>query len=377
MSQLRSILDEMAATSADDLSLGELDAEITELLDCQRRVEVLVADRVESLRRRGGETELAQPSTTAYLMCRGGMSAARARRVVSLAAAKASAPSTHSAWSDGRLSTDQARKLLSLAEAMPHEFSDAEERLVEIVEPLSVSQTDKALEYWRQSVDGPGELDLEAQRDRRGLSLSKTVGGMRRIDGWLTSLAGEALEAALSTHMPPPTAEDSRTPRQRRHDALEELANCHLTHENRVQVGGERPHIQVLTDLDGLQGIAGGLHETVDTGEVLDVETIRLISCDSSVSRILIGPESEIVDVGRKTRVWTSAQRRAIAARDRHCTWQGCERPASWTDIHHIEHWADGGETSIDNGVLLCRYHHTEVHIQEAGRRRVRRRTSG
>jgi hypothetical protein len=132
--------------------------------------------------------------------------------------------------------------------------------------------------------------------------------------------------------------------------------------------------LQLLTDLEDLLGIAGGTHETVDQGDVVDVEAIRLIGCDSSVSRIVLGPDSEILDVGRKNRVWTAAQRRAIVARGRTCTWSGCERPAKWADIHHLHHWADGGDTSVENGVLLCRFHHVHTHIDDRVRRR---RTSG
>ena len=375
MSELRSLLDDLMAVDNRALSTDELDVDISELCRGIDQMKVLVAEKVAVLESTGGLTGLGFPSITSYLMEVGRMSGGRAKRFATRVKARDSAPAAYRAWSEGRISSDQASQLFQAAETVPDVYREAEEKLVEIVEPLSVRETSRALEYWRQAVDGPGELDLESQMVRRGLSLSAITNGMRRVDGWLTQLAGDALEAALSAHLPPPAANDPRTMRQRRHDALEEMANCHLTHENDAQVGGERPQIQLLTDLAGLHGVAGGTHETVDTGSIVDVEMVRLTACDSSVCRIVFGPDSEVLDVGRKTRVWTVAQRRAIVARDRTCTWNGCERPGRWADIHHVEHWADGGETTVENGVLLCRFHHVLTHIQEVQTRR--RQTQG
>ena len=374
MSEIRSLLDNLMAVDNRSLTADELNFDVVELCRGIDQMKVLVAEKTAALEATHGLADLGFPSITAYLMHVGRMSAGRARRFATRVKARLSAPGAYAAWTDGRISSDQAGQLFQIADAVPDVYPDAEEKLVEIVEPLSVRETGRVLEYWRQSVDGPGDLGLESQMARRGVSLSPTMNGMRRIDGWMTQLAGEALEAALSAHMAPPTPDDTRTSRQRRHDALEEMANCHLTHENETQVGGERPQIQLLTDMNGLRGIAGGRHETVDTGSIVDVETIRLIACDSSVCRIVFGPDSEILDVGRKTRVWTIAQRRAIVARDRTCTWNGCERPARWADIHHLDHWADGGTTSVEGGVLLCRFHHVLTHIEEALARRRRSR---
>jgi hypothetical protein len=192
------------------------------------------------------------------------------------------------------------------------------------------------------------------------------MNGMRRVDGWLTPLAGETLETALMALMPPPADDDTRTPRQRRHDALEDLARGFLDSGHAPLSGGEKPHLMVMTDLDALQGVAGGTHET-SNGDVLATDEVRRLGCDASISRIVLGPDSEILDVGRRTRVWPAAVRRAIVARDRHCTARGCERRSQWCDIHHIRHWADGGETNVGNGRLLCRFHHTLEHSRESG----------
>lgn len=266
-------------------------------------------------------------------------------------------------WTAGRLSTDQAAVLLDQAGALPDDYADGEDRLVAIVEDLGVTDTRRALDYWRQSVDGPGTIRGQTvQMEQRGVSASRSLGGMVRVDGWMTTTAGEALLTALDALMPPPEKGDIRTPRQRRHDALEDLARNYLDHGDTPVVGGEKPHIAIVCDLEALHGIAGGLHET-ENSQVLTVTNLRTLACDSAVSRIVLGPESEVVDLGRKTRIIPSAVRRAVIARDRHCTWHGgCDRGPRWCDLHHIQHWADGGGTEPANLTLLCRYHHTLTH---------------
>jgi hypothetical protein len=294
------------------------------------------------------------------------MASGRAHRLVARSRACKRARATFRAWTAGRLSTDQTAILLDQADAIPEHFTEAEDRLVEIVEDLGVADTRRALGYWRQSVDGPGTIrDQLEQMEQRGVSASRSLDGMVRVDGWLTTLAGEALLTALDALMPPPVPDDNRTPRQRRHDALEDLARGYLDHAKTPTVGGERPHINLVCDMPALLGVAGGFHET-EGGHILTIAELRALACDCSVNRIVFGPESEIIDVGRRTRVVPAALRRAIIARDHHCTWPGgCDRGPRWCDVHHIHHWSHGGETKPDNLTLLCRYHHTLTHQQE------------
>ncbi len=77
---------------------------------------------------------------------------------------------------------------------------------------------------------------------------------------------------------------------------------------------------------------------------------------------MVLGPRSEPLDVGRKTPVIPAALRRAVVVRDRCCRFPGCRRPHPWCDGHHVRHWAEGGETSLSNLVLLCRRHHRLFH---------------
>ena len=89
---------------------------------------------------------------------------------------------------------------------------------------------------------------------------------------------------------------------------------------------------------------------------------IEQVLCESNVSRIVTGPKGDILDVGRTSRTPTRAQRKAVIARDQHCRFPGCDRPAGWSEIHHVEAWQHGGPTDLHNLVLLCSHHHHVVH---------------
>jgi predicted restriction endonuclease len=77
---------------------------------------------------------------------------------------------------------------------------------------------------------------------------------------------------------------------------------------------------------------------------------------------VFLGSESNQPQAGQTSRSISGSQRKALVVRDKGCRFPGCDRPADWTDAHHLKHWADGGETVMDNLVLLCRRHHRKVH---------------
>jgi hypothetical protein len=87
------------------------------------------------------------------------------------------------------------------------------------------------------------------------------------------------------------------------------------------------------------------------------------LACDGEVSRVVFGPDSQVLDVGRAERLYTGAMRRAVIARDGHCAYPGCFRPPKLSEVHHVKHWAaHHGETTVANGILLCWHHHDVVH---------------
>lgn len=93
----------------------------------------------------------------------------------------------------------------------------------------------------------------------------------------------------------------------------------------------------------------------------LPLPVIKRLSCDGAVVALMKGDDGQVLSVGRKQRIVPIAIRRALRARDRGCQFPGCHNER-WLDAHHIHHWADGGETSLDNLMLLCSHHHTLLH---------------
>jgi HNH endonuclease len=80
------------------------------------------------------------------------------------------------------------------------------------------------------------------------------------------------------------------------------------------------------------------------------------------VTRVVTEARSQPLELGRRTKVVPPGLRRALAVRDGGCRFPGCGRPLGWCDSHHVVHWADGGETSLGNLLLLCRPHHRAIH---------------
>ena len=345
----------------ESLSPEGLGEDLIRFEDISRSFEAERARRLGEFDERKGYVLFGHPSTVSFLRHHARMSGSRAKLLVSMARMARRFKSTYLSWKHGQISTDQAHQLFRAAEQTPDKYPDAEPVLLEIVGDTP-EETGQILDYWRHSADKPGVVIAEElQLERRRLDVSRKANGMVSGSFEMTGLAGETFMTALDALLPPAGKDDNRTPSQRRHDALEDLSRSFLEETEASEVGGEKPHLNIHVDLDALQGWAGGLHET-ESGQVLTVETIRQLACDASVSRIVFGPSSEVLDVGRKTRVIPAGLRRSVVARDRHCTHQGCDRPARWCDVHHKIHWADGGETRIENLRLLCRFHHSLTH---------------
>ena len=126
-------------------------------------------------------------------------------------------------------------------------------------------------------------------------------------------------------------------------------------------------HYQVVVHVDD-SALRGGLGRSD-----LPIDTVRRLTCDGSVIRVVEDERGRPLGVGRKQRVVSTPLRRALWSRDRRCTFPGCSNKR-YVDAHHIRHWVDGGETSLENLTLLCSHHHRALH---EGRFRIRRDSGG
>jgi hypothetical protein len=111
-------------------------------------------------------------------------------------------------------------------------------------------------------------------------------------------------------------------------------------------------------------GTSTGTGNFVFTGPVA-ATTLRKIACDADIIPTLLGTHGELLDLGRKTRLFTPTQRTALTARDQGCAFPNCTIPAPWCEAHHITYWSQGGQTDLNNGVLLCSAHHHLIHKEQ------------
>jgi hypothetical protein len=127
--------------------------------------------------------------------------------------------------------------------------------------------------------------------------------------------------------------------------------------------------VALLTVTTTLEELRAGLTGAgpLDTGRTLSAATLRQLACDALVVPAVLGGQAQVLDLGRATKVWNRAQRRAIALRDRGYVAPGCDRPPHACQVHHCRHWIDGGPTDLANGALLCGFHHRMVHRQGWG----------
>ncbi len=222
---------------------------------------------------------------------------------------------------------------------------------------------------WAYRVDPDAEdAKRRAADDDYHFDLAHTMDGTH-IRGFATPEVGEALSTALAAVIGVPANDDGRSPSRRRHDALATLTQLAFNSPGLGTSGGVRPQLVVHVDWNTLTAMPGvtGLDPAVlqETNTPLPRSVLERVACDSDVTRIVFGPHSHVLDVGRTQRTFTGPRRRALDARDGGCRAPGCNAPPRLCQGHHRVSWLLGGATSVDNGYLLCWAHHDWVHARD------------
>jgi hypothetical protein len=295
------------------------------------------------------------------------MSSAEASGTVKAARALPEMPIVMGNAVAGRVPWQSVRILSQARDRHPVEFTDHEEVFADIATYLSAKDLKRAVSHWEQQVNyDQALLDVKHLEAQRALYHSQTLNGLWATKATFTPEGGHIIKQTIDALTDPGNidAGELRSPAQRRADAMVDICSFYLTHNTDIVTSaGERPHVTVTMDYEVLKGHAERLPE-ID-GTPVTPATMRRITCDAGIIPILLGSQGEVLDVGRKTRTIPTALRRALEQRDRGCTWDGCDAPLSWCDAHHIIHWVNGGETSLNNTTLLCRKHHTATHNAE------------
>jgi len=238
-----------------------------------------------------------------------------------------------------------------------------EAKLLRKAAKLSVARFRNACMHARHAADPEGYVNEEREGvEARSLVLTATDDGVVVINGILDKEGGAALRTALEPLAKRSGKDDDRIRERRMADALVDLCMHALDSGLIPQQASQRTHMQVTTTLETLMGVAGAPAAELEFSLPISAKAVERLACDCSITRILLGSDSMVIDVGRAKRVISGPQRKALNARDKGCVWPGCDRPASWTSGHHLVHWFRGGGGDLPNLALLCYRHHWLVH---------------
>jgi hypothetical protein len=271
---------------------------------------------------------------------------------------------TGAALAAAEITVPHVELLAAVAHRRADLYAEYEETLIEAARTVEVVDFARTTRQWAAIADDElARTDAAFAFERRGITISPTTGGSF-VSGFLDPEASAAVSAALAESQPPDGEDDMRSKAQRFADGL--VLICERSR------GGDLPDSRPIAGVEAVidhATLAGHPTAELDAlrceiagfGPIARVTAERLV-CDCALARIVMKGKSEILDLGRRTRVVPRRLRRAIHLRDQHCQYPGCRAPAAWCDVHHLVHWLFGGETNLENCALLCRRHHVACH---------------
>jgi hypothetical protein len=306
-----------------------------------------------------------------WLNWRTGLGLPAAREKVRVARALGDLPLVSAAMSEGTVSFSKVRALTRVA------TSENEADLLEFAHAGTAAHVERLVRAWRR-VDRVEEAEQENLRhESRYLSAWVDEDGMVVVRGRLAPEAGaallRALDAAEERLFEVAKGEEAHAvaPVQRNADALGLVAESALANGLDSGCRGDRYQVVVHVDAPVLAAAGGALNSAsarasgegqavLADGQNVSAETSRRIACDAATVVMTHDGQGRTLNVGRRTRVVPTPLRRALDYRDAGCRFPGCG--VKHCDAHHVEHWADGGETKLTNLLSLCRLHHRAVH---------------
>jgi Domain of unknown function (DUF222)/HNH endonuclease len=360
------------------ISLEELEAQITELAGHLNAANYRWLSLIAEFDRRKGWADSKLASCAHWLNFRCGLNLGAAREKVRVGHALADLPKIAASMARGELSYSKVRALTRVA------CSATEDTLLNIALQGTAYHVERMVSGFRRAQEAEA-LSREAQQHtRRSLTYWFAEDGSLILKARLPALAGAlliqalgvAIEATPKKEISAEADEEQRISfESRRADALAVLAESFLAasesapntagrrHSADRHHSADRYQIVVHVDAETLRERRPGRCE-IEHGPAIPIETVRRLSCDASLIKVIEDEKGKPLDVGRKTRSIPTAIRRALNTRDAGCRFPGCTHQR-YVDAHHIEHWADGGETKLANLVTLCRLHHRLVHEGE------------
>ena len=363
-----------------DQDLGPVAIELREIVD---RSEGISAEVVRRFEKSGAWAQDGATDMIAWLKSNGKLSGGAATQRVAMARQLEKLPETARAFQRGDLGYGHVAILTGTADRIGTGAVKKEEAtLLQAALTMDPGKFAEVAKKFEIRVDEAAAL-AEANRSyrRRYLHLSEPRNGLVHLEGLLDAEGGAVVKTALDALMPPPKHDDERTAGQRRADALVDLARHSMSGSKLGSTGGMRPHLVITASVETLAGVKGAEPAEVEGVGPLASETLQRHACDASVSWLLASAEKD-QESSHEHRQIPPSIRRALVARDKDCVFNGCHRPASWCDGHHVRWWTRGGKTELENLALLCGRHHRMVHeegwsIERVGTRWVAKPPGG
>ena len=326
-------------------------------------------------------------STAELLQCEFGVTKGQADMTVRQGKLleKAEYPTLTAAMEAGTVSTHQANVAIRLLDewrgSVTDEFLMRAEAAAtdwargnDLHEAMKPEQLQKLLRNWhKKEHPDQAQATAEWQHEQRRASAFVRRDGMINFCAVLTPWEGAAimqyLEASSSPRAGARVGEadsDFRTGQQKMADATVRAFTVAAKAKDAPTQAGAAPTLLLTGTIEEIRKYAASepaLATVSRTGEMVPIEQITRIVCEGAVQAAITDQHGKILKLGRSTRLFSAAQRRALNVEYPGCATSGCDIPAAWCESHHIKWWSRGGLTDASNGVNLCNYHHHQVHM--------------